>query len=124
MSNYRPISILPILSKLFEKQVSAMLYEHLVNNNMLHSPFHHQSGFRKKCSTETALIRLINQLLLDLDKNKVSGLLFIDYKEAFNLINHEILLDKLITEYGFDSKESALNQRLFNPSYTVRGVGW
>ena len=65
-----------------------------------------QSGFRERYSTETALIRIIDQLLMDLDKNNVSGLIFIDYKKAFDLINHDILLSKLET-YEIKSKELA-----------------
>ena len=58
--------------------------------------FHHlQSGFRKSHSTETALIRLIDQLLLNLDNDKITGLVFIDYKKAFDLIDHQLLLSKL-----------------------------
>ena len=54
-----------------------------------------QCGFTKSHSTETALIRLVDQLFFDLDENKVTGLVFIDYKKACDLINHDILLAKL-----------------------------
>ena len=64
-----------------------------------------QSGFRKSHSTETALIRLVDQLFFDLDENKVTGLVFIDYKKAFDLINHDILLAKL---RGYDIGERDL----------------
>ena len=64
-----------------------------------------QSGFRKSHSTETVLIRLVDQLFFDLDENKVTGLVFIDYKKAFDLINHDILLAKL---RGYDIGERDL----------------
>ena len=54
-----------------------------------------QSGFRKFHSTETTLIRLVDQLLFDLDRNRASGLVFIDYKKAFDLIDYGLLLEKL-----------------------------
>ena len=68
-----------------------------------------QSGFRKRHSTETALIRLIDQLLLDLDKNRVTGLIFVDYIKAFDLIDHQVLLNKLHT-YGIRGDELNLLQ--------------
>ena len=64
-----------------------------------------QSGYRKFHSTETSLnIRLVDQLLFDLDKNRASGLVFIDYKKAFDLIDHGLLLEKLKT-YGVRDNE-------------------
>ena len=88
--NYRPISVLLILSKIFEKHIC----EHL--RNYIHDHLNTlQSGFRRLHSTETALVRLVNQLLMDLDSNRVSGLAFVDYKKAFDLIDHSLLLRKL-----------------------------
>ena len=69
-NNYRPITVLPILSKLFEKHICDHLYDFLEENALRH---HLQSRFLKFHSTETALIRLIDQLL------------FIDYRKAFDL---------------------------------------
>ena len=96
--NYRPISVLPILSKLYERHLYEALYSHLSNNNFLYGL---QSGFRKRHSTETALIRLLDQILLDLDKNHVTGVVFVDYSKAFDLIDHQLLLQKL-SAYGVD----------------------
>ena len=84
--------MLPILSKLFEKRICDHLCDFLEENTLLHR---FQSGFRKFHSTETTLIRLVDQLLFDLDKNRASGLVFIDYKKAFDLIDHGLLLEKL-----------------------------
>ena len=81
-----------ILSKLFEKHICDHLYDFLEENALLH---HLQSGFRKFHSTEIAHIRLIDQLLLDLDKNRATGQVFIDYKKAFDSIDHDLLLTKL-----------------------------
>ena len=103
-NNYRPISVLPLLSKIFEKHVHQALYSYMRSNNLLYNL---QSGFRRSHSTETALVRLIDQLLLDMDKDQVSGLVFIDYKKAFDLIDHDILLSKLET-YGVAPKELLL----------------
>ena len=91
-NNYRPISVLPILSKVLEKHICEHLCNFLRENDFFH-PL--QSGFRKSHSTETALIRLVDQLLFNLDNDKVTGLVFIDYKKAFDLIDHKLLLSKL-----------------------------
>ena len=92
MNNYRPISVLPLISKLMEEHVHHVVYNYLTENNFL---YHLQSGFRKWHSTETALIRVIDQLLMDLDRNNISGLIFTVYKKTFDLIDHNILISKL-----------------------------
>ena len=103
-NNYRPIAVLPILSKLLEKHICDHLCDFLEENTLLHR---FQSGFRKFDSTETALICLVDQLLFDLDKNRASGLVFIDYKKAFDLIDHGLLLEKL-KAYGVRDNELEL----------------
>ena len=75
-----------------------------MRNNLLYTL---QSGFRRSNSTETALIRLTDQLLSYMDKDQVSGLVFVDYKEAFDLLDHDILLSKL-EAYGITSRELVL----------------
>ena len=82
------------------------------NNDFLYNL---QSGFRRSHSTETALIHLIDQLLSDMDKDHVSGLVFVDYKKAFDLIDHGILLSKL-EAYGVASKELLLLENYLNDS--------
>ena len=96
--------MLPILSKLLEKHICDHLCDFLEENALLHW---FQSGFRKFHSTESALIRLVDQLLFDLDKNRASGLVFIDYKKAFDLIDHGLLLEKL-KAYGVCDNELEL----------------
>ena len=54
-----------------------------------------QSGFRRKYSTETALIRIVNQLLFSLDNVKDTGLLLVDVRKAFDMVNNQLLLNKL-----------------------------
>ena len=103
--NYRPISVLPILSKIFERHMYDIFYTHLSRNSLLYGL---QSAFRKKHSTETALIRLLDRLLFDVDNNNVSGLVCVDYGKTFDLINHELLITKL---RAYDIDDS--NLRLF-----------
>ena len=67
-NNYRPISVLPVLSTLLERHVCDYLCDFFISNGILYKL---QSGFRKSFSTETVLIRLIDEILLNLDKDNV-----------------------------------------------------
>ena len=93
--------MLPLLSNIFEKHVNQALYSYMRSNNLFYN-----------LQSETALARLIDQLLSDMDKDQVSGLVFIDYKKAFDLIDHDILLSKLET-YGVAPKELLLFKDYF-----------
>ena len=99
LNNYRPISVLPVLSKVIERHVHNSLSGYLCENNLIYSK---QSGFWKLHSTETAMIRIIDELLFNLDNNRVSGMILIDYCKAFDMVDHVILLDKLHA-YGLDN---------------------
>ena len=91
-NNYRPISLLPIVSKVTERLVHGQLMEHLIRNNKLAA---HQSGNRKLHSTETALLYVTDQLLQAMDNKKVSIMVLLDMSKAFDSIRHDILLSKL-----------------------------
>lgn len=90
--NYRPISILPILSKLLERHVHNHLYQYLADNNLLYA---WQSGFHRYHRTDTALIKIVDDLLFSADQNRVSGLVLVDYRKAFDMVDHYILMQKL-----------------------------
>ncbi len=91
-SNYRPISILPTLSKLFEKHVNKHLKAYTNKYKLIHET---QSGFRESHSCQTALIKIVDQWLACIDKGEVVGTLFLDFKKAFDLVDHDILIHKL-----------------------------
>ena len=97
VKNYRPISVLPFLSKIAERHVHNALYNFLYENDLIYI---RQSGFRSKESTETALIKIIDDLLFNLDNDRVSGMVLVDYRKAFDMIDHTLLLEKLEV-YGF-----------------------
>ena len=90
--NYRPISLLPIVSKITERLVHGQLMEYLIKNNKLAV---HQSGNRKLHSTETALLYVTDQLLQAMDDKKVSIMVLLDMSKAFDSIRHDILLSRL-----------------------------
>ena len=83
LGNYRPISILPIVSKVFEKEIFKQFYKHL-NDNMLVSKF--QSGFRPGHSTITTLLQMCNNWYENMDNGKLTGVVFIDIRKAFDSI--------------------------------------
>ena len=88
----RPISVLPILCEIAERHVHNALYSFLCENDLIYI---RQSGFRSKHSTETALIKIIDDLLFNLDNDRVSGMVLVDYRKAFDMIDHTLLLKKL-----------------------------
>ena len=102
-SNYRPISVLSVIGKLFEKAIFNQVYTYLNENNLLSK---YQSGFRPMHSTVTALIDITDNWYLNIDDGLTNAILFIDLKKAFDTIDHEILLSKLEL-YGF--KGASLN---------------
>ena len=105
-SNYRPISILPALSKILEKCLSLQIRDFLETNNIL-SP--KQFGFRKGKSTTTAINSLMEFLYTNLDQSNITQGVFLDFSKAFDTINHKILIDKLFY-YNFSVKSSTLIQ--------------
>ena len=92
VQNFRPISVLPVLSKVIERHVHDSLSSYLTENNLIYP---RQSGFRKNHSTDTALIQIIDELLFNLDKNRVSGMVLVDDCKAFDMVDYGLLLDKL-----------------------------
>jgi len=88
LKNYRPVSNLPYLSKIIEKVVAFQLNEHLSTNNIGEK---FQSAYRKYHSTETATLRVQNDILRNLDQRKCMLLVLLDLSAAFDTIDHNIL---------------------------------
>ena len=97
LKKYRPVSNLTFISKVIEKVISGRLNEHLINNSLF-DPL--QSASRDKHSTETALIKVQNDILSALDAGSPAILLMLDLSAAFDTIDHDILLSRLCNVYG------------------------
>ena len=96
ISNYRPISLLSVFSKIFERIVYNRLISFVNDNNILYK---YQFGFREKYGTNTALIILVDKIMNALSNGDFVLGLFLDFSKAFDTINHEILISKLF-HYG------------------------
>ena len=95
-SNYRPISVLPVFSKVLEKAVYNRLMNYIDINHIL---FSNQYGFRKNHSTSLALISLYDKISAAFDANKHTVGIFLDLSKAFDTVDHTILISKL-EHYG------------------------
>ena len=132
ISNYRPISVLPALSKILEKAVHEQVYKHMSTNNYLSD---HQSGFRPKRSTDTALTWYTDKIYRNMGDKKATVSVYLDLAKAFDTVNHEMLLLKLksygITGTAHDwfssylsnrKQQVCVNGQLSSPSTVTMGV--
>lgn len=95
-ANYRPVSVLPVFSKGLEKVILSRLDPFFTKHKLLSECQH---GFRKGCSTESALLIQKELILKNMDANKLTLGVFVDYSKAFDCLNHTVLLNKLY-HYG------------------------
>ena len=114
--NYRPIAILPLVSKVLERHIKKHLINFLTKYKLIYS---HQSGFRENHSCQTALTAMVERWLEAIDNGDIVGAVFLDLAKAFDLLNHELLLIKL-QKYKFSYKSlSWFSSYLSDRSQTV-----
>lgn len=105
IEKFRPIALLPIIDKIFEKILHKQLYSYLDGNGLLYS---RQYGFKKGCGTEEAVVNVVNNICHGLDNGfkGVAGI-FYDFSKAFDLVEHTILIQKL-RYYGVNGTSLSL----------------
>ena len=101
IDNYRPISILPVVSKILERAAQQQLVDYLESRGLF---CRYQCGFLRKYSTQSAITFLRDSIRRNMDAGQLTGAIFIEFRKAFDTIDHKILLDKLQLFGIYDSE--------------------
>ena len=132
LDNYRPITVLPICSKILERCIHTQLMDHLETHKLLSK---HQHGFRRKRSTKTAATIFLETIRKIIDNGHLSGAIFIDLSKAFDTLSHSQIITNLANygihdiereffiNYLFNRKQQVSFQNaMSNPEVVTRGV--
>ena len=119
-NNFRPISLLLIVSKIIEKVIHDQTMNYLMENNVL---YRYQSGFRKNHSTDTSLAYSTDKILTSFDSGLLTGMILINLQKAFDTINHDILLKKMSALRFADHSINWFPSYISNRSFRVNVQG-
>lgn len=112
INNYRPVSILPLFSKIYERIMYNRLWSFIKKHNLLYK---YQFGFREKHGTDVAMIVLIDKIMSAFNDGEMVLGVFLDFSKAFDTVDHKILLSKLyhygIRGFALDWFKSYLTDR-------------
>ena len=106
LNNYRPISVISVIAKVFERIVNDQLYNVLSNEVIIST---HHSGFRSLHSTVTTLLEATDNWAFNIDRGNVNAVVFLDLKKAFDTVDRDILLSKM-NLYGIQEIAFAILQ--------------
>ena len=125
ITNYRPISLLPTLSKIFERVIFIQLYTYFDDNNLLSEQ---QYGFRANHSAELAAVKLVDYIKYSIDRKCTPVNIYIDLSKAFDTLNFDILLYKLqyygIRDIALKLLKSFISNRKQYVKYNVNESGF
>ena len=120
IKNYRPVSNLPFLSKVLEKCIQEQFMDYC-EENKLNSDY--QFANKKSHSCETLLLKLINDLLWEMENSKISNILMCDLSGAFDMVDHEVLMNVLESKFGVQDNAKKLLQSFLSPRSFKVNVG-
>ena len=120
ISNYMPVSNLPVLSKVLEKMVLVRYNNHCDRHNLIPS---FQSAYRPKHSCETSMVKLVNDLLWSMERQEAAAVAVIDLSVALNMVNHNILINLLHETFGIGDKALRWFQSYLTNRYCKVKIG-
>ena len=95
--NYRPISLIPVVSKILERAICDQMMKYLTENNLLHP---NQHAYKTKHNTTTAMLQMTDKWTQAIDSGQMAGVCLIDMSAAFDLVDHNLMIEKM-SIYGF-----------------------
>lgn len=117
-SNFRPITLLPVMSKIFTSMLNSRILAYLENNNLLAKT---QQGFRRNRSTQSNILLLIDTIIKARDTNEELHILYLDFQKAYDSVQHDIL-EVLLNWYGIPASLSSIILQLLRNNNAILDI--